>query len=219
MKIIYGARLKRNTEEVKAYFIDQKLFGTEVEYESIQDLTKVLRKASEQVFPMAFEALNWINKLNSAASKKTPKPESFSWTTPNLDYIHLKKAKQKSRRIESQSYGNISIPLDEIKEIKYLKMRDALAAGFVHSYDSCVLKSAFGGWNRPLVVVHDCFKVLPNDMDLAKERVRHGFVHVCSGNPLAKLADDLGVTEDDLPRLKQGEARLEDVLNAAYMFN
>ena len=56
-------------------------------------------------------------------------------------------------------------------------------------------------------------------MDLAKERVRHGFVHVCSGNPLAKLADDLGVTEDDLPRLKQGEARLEDVLNAAYMFN
>ena len=92
MKIIYGAKLKRNTEEVKAYFIDQKLFGTEVTYESIQYLTKVLRKASEQVFPMAFEALNWINKLYSVASKKTPKPESFSWTTPNLDYIHLKKA-------------------------------------------------------------------------------------------------------------------------------
>ena len=219
MKIIYGAKLKRNTEEVKAYFIDQKLFGTEGEYESIQYLTKVLRKASEQVFPMAFEALNWIKKLYSVASKKTPKPDSFSWTTPNLDYIHLKKAKQKTKRIESNSYGNISIPLDEIAEIRYAKMRDALAAGFVHSFDSCVLKSAFGDWNRPLVVVHDCFKVLPNDMDLAKERVRHGFVHVCSGDPLARLADDLGVSEKELPRLKQGEARLEDVLNSSYMFN
>ncbi len=91
-------------------------------------------------------------------------------------------------------------------------MRDALAAGFVHNFDSSVLKSAFGYWNRPLVVVHDCFKVLPNDMDLAKERIRHGFVHVCSGDPLAKLAEDLGVTEEELPRLKQSEARLEDVL-------
>ena len=96
-------------------------------------------------------------------------------------------------------------------------MESSIAPDFVHSYDSCVLKSAFGDWNRPLVVVHDCFKVLPNDMDLAKERIRHGFVHVCSGDPLAKLADDLGVSEKELPRLKHGEARLEDVLNSNYM--
>ena len=56
-------------------------------------------------------------------------------------------------------------------------------------------------------------------MDLAKERVRHWFVHVCSGDPLARLADDLGVTKKELPRLKQGEARLEDVLDSSYMFN
>ncbi len=54
MKIIYGAKLKRNTEEVKAYFVKQKLFGTKVDYKSIQYLTKVLRKAGEKVFPMAF---------------------------------------------------------------------------------------------------------------------------------------------------------------------
>ena len=101
----------------------------------------------------------------------------------------------------------------------YKRMESSIAPDFVHSYDSCVLKSAFGDWNRPLVVVHDCFKVLPNDMDLAKERIRHGFVHVCSGDPLARLADDLGVSERELPRLKQGEASLEDVLNSSYIFN
>ncbi len=93
---------------------------------------------------MAFEALNWINKLYLVASKKTPKPDSFSWTTPNLDYIHLKKAKQKTKRIESNSYGNITIPLDEIAEIRSVKMRDALAAGFVHSFDSAFLNLPSG---------------------------------------------------------------------------
>jgi len=38
-------------------------------------------------------------------------------------------------------------------------------------------------------------------------------------DPLARLADDLDVTEEELPRLKQGSARLEDVLNSSYMFN
>ena len=31
---------------------------------------------------------------------------------------------------------------------------------------------------------------LLEDMNLAKERIRHGFVHTCSGDPLAKFADD-----------------------------
>ena len=57
-------------------------------------------------------------------------------------------------------------------------------------------------------------------MDLAKARVRHGFIHVCSGDPLARLADDLGVTEEELPRLKQGTGKLSAVLNSSsYMFN
>ena len=55
-------------------------------------------------------------------------------------------------------------------------------------------------------------------MDRALERVRKGFVHV-SGDPLARLADDLGVSEEQLPRLKQGTGKLLAVLDSAYMFN
>ena len=152
-------------------------------------LCKVLEEASREVFPMAFEALDWIKKLYRAAQKNGN--TSFTWNTPSLDSINLLKVDQVSKRINSSYLGKITIPLSEIKEPNYNKMKSSLAPDFVHSYDSCVLKSAFGDWNRPLVVVHDCFKVLPNDMDLAKERIRHGFVHVCSDDPLAKLADDL----------------------------
>ena len=38
-------------------------------------------------------------------------------------------------------------------------------------------------------------------------------------DPLAKLADDLNITEDELPRLKVGNGCLEDISQSAYMFN
>ena len=219
MKKVYGAKQRTNEREIKNYFIDRKLFPKTIDYTSIKYLTEVLRDASEEVFPMAFAALDWIQDLYSIAQKKKPSPDSFTWTTPNLDSIDLKKAEQKVKRITSSCYGKTTIPLSETKEPAYLRMKSSLAPDFIHSYDSCVLKSAFQSWDKPLVVIHDCFKVLPNDMDLAKDRIRHGFVYTCNGDPLARLADDLGVTEDELPRLKQGNARLEDVLNSSYMFN
>ena len=98
-------------------------------------------------------------------------------------------------------------------------MGKALAPSFVHSYDAAVLKSSFKDWDKPITLIHDCLKVLPNDMDRALERIRKGFVHVCSGDPLARLADDLGVSEEDLPRLPQGTGNLLAVLDSAYMFN
>ena len=51
------------------------------------------------------------------------------------------------------------------------------------------------------------------------ERVKKGFVHVCSGDPLAQLADDLEVSAKQLPRLKQGTGNLLAALESQYMFN
>ena len=56
-------------------------------------------------------------------------------------------------------------------------------------------------------------------MDRAMERIKKGFVHECSGEPLARLADDLQVNEEELPQLKQVSGRLIEVLDLAYMFN
>ena len=53
-----------------------------------------------------------------------------------------------------------------------------------------VLKSSFQDWHQPIALIHDCLKVLPNDMDKAKERIKHGFVQACKGDPLARLADE-----------------------------
>ena len=51
------------------------------------------------------------------------------------------------------------------------------------------------------------------------DRVRKGFVHVCSDDPLARLAEDLGVSSEQLQRLPQGDGSLEEVLESTYMMN
>ena len=57
-------------------------------------------------------------------------------------------------------------------------------------------------------------------MDKVKERIKHGFVQACKGDPLARLADDLEVSTEQLPRLRQGSGKLLDVLDSSsYMFN
>ena len=46
-------------------------------------------------------------------------------------------------------------------------------------------------------------------MDTAKERIKHGFVQVCKGDQLARLADEAEVPSEQLPRPKHG---CEDLL-------
>ena len=217
MKKVYGAAYGTNRYEIKEEFIKQGKYPNPINKEALSQITNVLRDASKEVFPMAFQALTWIKKLIKAGQENGS--TSFTWTTPNLDSIHLNKVEYETERIDSSFVGRISIPLDEVKNPNFTRMKSSIAPDFVHSYDAAVLKSAFQDWHKPLAVIHDQIKVLPNDMDTAKERIRKAFVHVCSGDPLARLADDLGVTAEQLPRLKQGTGRLEDVLDSAYMFN
>jgi DNA-directed RNA polymerase len=140
--------------------------------------------------------------------------------TPNQDKIHLSKNKIDVIQVRTTHLGKVTLGIGEGKRPDYKAMEKALAPSFVHSYDAAVLKSSFQDWHQPIALIHDCLKVLPNDMDKAKERIKHGFVQVCKGDPLARLADEMEVSSEQLPRLTQGPGDLSAVLDSSsYMFN
>jgi DNA-directed RNA polymerase len=215
MKVLYGATDSRNRTDVKMVLIDDGLFPDKVDYKGVIQLTKLLRVASQSVFPKAFEALDWLRDLYNLAKKNGSK--SLRWTTPNDDSIHLIENKTLFIDVRTSHLGQVRLGTEQGDVPDFYAMRNAIAPSFVHSYDACVLKSSFKDWTHPLSVIHDCIKVLPNDMDRALDRVKKGFVHVV--DPLARLADDLGVTKKQLKRLPQGTASLEDVLDSTYMLN
>ena len=141
------------------------------------------------------------------------------WTTQNQDTIHLYKKKVDVIQIETTHLGRVSIGTGEGQRTDYKAIEKALAPAFGHSYDAAVLKSSFQDWHQPIALIHDCLKVLPNDMDKAKERIKNGFVQVCKGDPLARLADEMEVSSEQLPRLTQGSGDLSAVLySSSYMF-
>ena len=89
----------------------------------------------------------------------------------------------------------------------------------IYLYDAALLKEIFSGSECPLTVIHDCIRVLPSDMDRAMDRVRDGFTSIVSGDALGRLAGDLGVSEEQQPRLPQLDGDLSAVLKSVYMFN
>ena len=99
------------------------------------------------------------------------------------------------------------------------RLKSGFAPNYVHSFDACLLKTAFQQWNKPLVTIHDCIAVLPNDMDDAQERISTAMIHVCQGDPLEKLADCLKVDPNSLPRPKLGGGVLNRVQSADKVFN
>ena len=217
MTRIYGSTDWKNKYKIKDHFIKEGTFGKEIQWEDVEQIYKLIDRASEQLFPMAFEALRFIKKLGDQVEKN--KGKSFTWKTPTGDSIHINKVSQATTVIKTSEMGEKTIPLDQVSAPKMSQMKGSLAPDFVHSYDAAVLKSSFVDWHKPLAVIHDCIKVLPNDMDHAIERIRNGFRKVCDGDPLARFADDLGVSAEQLPRLKQGTANLDEVLASTYMFN
>jgi len=171
MKAIYGTSQSTYRYDIKEFFKSQGLFPDTINYTPhILYLTTVLEEASRQVFPMAFETLDWFKKLCKEAQKNGS--SALIWTTPNQELIHIYKKKVDVIEVKTTHLGKISIDIGEGQRTDCNATGKALAPRFVHSYDASLLKTAFHDWNHPIALVHDCLKVLPNDMDKAKFRIK-----------------------------------------------
>ena len=181
------------------------------------ELASLIYEATTKVFPAAFKALEWLRKLAKVAHASGS--QSLSWTTPTNDTIHLVKYKHELTEVYTSFNGKIIIGDYDKDKIDYSKEVSSFIPAVVHSFDAALLKESFTDWQHPLSVIHDCVLVLPSDMDRAMDRIRDGFTSIVDGDPLGRLADDLGVSDGDLKRLPQLQQDLSSVQASKYMFN
>ena len=213
---VYGASWLTIRDRVIKVLDEEKLYPDVLTKDDAGLITTLVKQASRKVFPSAFQALDWLAKIAKVAVKNGS--TEFCWTTPAGDTIRLREFEAASKDITTSHLGKVRIPIGSSgPDTKAIK--SALPPSFIHSYDAALLKVAFQEWKKPIAVIHDCLKVLPTDMDRALERVRRAFYQICDNNPLAELADSLGVSQDDVKRLEQGEGCLGDVMNSTYLFN
>ena len=216
MVMLYGATFITVRDRVIKVFQDEGLYPDIVSKKDCGEITKLVQSASRQVFPAGFAALDWLAKLAKLAVKNGS--EELCWHTPSNDYIKIREYKYNSHDINTSHLGRVRVATGE-GEPDVKKIQTSLSPNFIHSYDQSLLKVSFSGWDKPLAVIHDCIKVLPSDMDSALDRIRRGFHTICQGNPLDRLATELGVDDKQLPRLTQGDGDITKVLDSVYLFN
>lgn len=196
-----------------------------IHYNDTKLLTDIILLSSEMVFPAAFETLRWLYQVFDYATTRAK--SRVKWTTPTDDLIHCKVHKVEAEPVYTSHFGKVMVIKDSKGgkgEIDGEKIRAASIPGYVHSYDSSLCKEAFSDWKHPIALTHDCYKCLPNHFDSAQELVRQAFVSIVADdelgrNPLDRLADDLNIPEDKIPKLKAGDGNLSDILKSKYMFN
>ena len=180
MVMLYGAKFITVRDRVKAALMDVPCGsgGTETLYpsvlgkEDLSSMTRLVQAASAEVFPAAFEALEWLAKLAKIAVQNGS--TEFEWTTPSDDIIRLREYKYKSIDIRTSHLGKVTVPLGTDGPDTN-RIQSACPPSYIHSWDASLLKVAFTDWQRPIVVIHDCLKVQPVDMDAALGNVRKGF--------------------------------------------
>ena len=180
-------------------------------------MTDILQKASKQVFPAAFETLDWLKKLCTLATENGG--TSLSWETPCGDLIHQAEYEVDSIEVDTYGHGRMRIAVGSVDKPNEKRLKSGFAPNFVHSLDACLLKAAFKQWDKPLVTIHDCIAVMPNDMDDAQERIRRSMIHICQGDYFSRLTEGLGITREQIELLAQGAEDLISVLKADKMFN
>ena len=214
MLSVYGGSTYSISQDIREALSEEEIFPDRAE---LNRLTKLILQASKKVFPAAYEALDWLKLLAKQAHRNGS--ESLMWTTPTKDLIHCIKHSIDIETVYLAFNGKISVGDFNTAVVSLKDEVSAFPPAFVHCYDAALLKESFNDWQHPITVIHDCIRVLPSDMDKALDRVRDGFTSITSGDPLARLADDLGVSEDDLLRLPQLDGDLGEVLKSRYMFN
>lgn len=215
MVSIYGGKADSIKPKIKEALADEEI---SIDDQTAKQLVELLTKASKKVFPAAFEALRWLEKLAKAAHKNGS--TSITWSTPTSDLIHLYKYKlNETTKVYLSDGSTLTIANWDEKQPDLKKQVTSFAPSFVHSFDAALCKEAFTDWNHPLALIHDCIRVLPNDMDRANDRIRDAFCSIVDGDPLSRLADDLGVSAANLKRLEQLGEDLQSVSKSRYMFN
>jgi len=217
MQMLYGAKHHSVRDKVTTVFQSEGLFNNPVTWHECGVVATLIEQASRLVFPAAYKALDWLQQLAGKATKSSP--EEFVWSTPSNDTVKLREFKTDVVDIRTSHLGRVRVPISRDRILDTASMKSALAPSFVHSYDAALLKIAFDGWTQPIAVIHDCMKALPTDMDAALNCIRKAFYAICQGNPLAELAESLGVSQEALPRLEQGDGELEPVFDSIYLFN
>jgi hypothetical protein len=194
----------------------------------LNGLTSYLRQAVTVTFPKQMAALDWLRALarKSIANqlKAGVKVPHLKWTLSDGTVVEYWRTKAETIEVRSVEAGSTKVKSTTVQvgcsdELDEREMLKAFAPGLVHSLDSLLLRIALCGWEHDVIAIHDCIRCHPNYLGELISRLTSGLVEVATHNSLAGFADQMGVTEKQLPRLTLGTVDVSLLADSRYAFH
>jgi hypothetical protein len=148
----------------------------------------------------------------------------LKWTLSDGTVVEYWRTKAETIEVRSVEAGSTKVKSTTVQvgcsdELDEREMLKAFAPGLVHSLDSLLLRIALCGWKHDVIAIHDCIRCHPNYLGELISRLTSGLVEVATHNSLAGFADQMGVTEKQLPRLALGTADISRLADSRYAFH
>jgi DNA-directed RNA polymerase len=184
----YGMR-EQVAEELKKR---RTKIGTEMDYDDFDEIIKVtdaIYQGISKVIVKSREFMDWLQEIADVmASNNVP----MEWTTPFGFYVYQTYYTYKQRRVRTQLNGVLKGYRTSLREVipykqDIRKNKNAISPNFIHSLDAAHLMLTVNDMRyeygvKNLHVVHDCFGVHADDIDLLVHNLKENFIEMYTGD-------------------------------------
>jgi len=218
MTSVYGATKQSCREYIKDFMEETGDFRSMTsgqKFESSVYLADIMYESIGEVVKGARKAMDWLRSI------PVKQKDYIKWLSPvGFPVYQHYSSSSISNNIRTHISGDIAIKIDDFeKEIKpnTMEQKNGIAPNFVHSLDAAhlvltVLNSNLDAYT----MIHDDFGTYACDVPQLKDDIRKAMYKLYSEHkPLNELAEQLGIECN----LKEGDYRLEDILQAEYFFD
>jgi DNA-directed RNA polymerase len=168
--------------------------GTEMEFDDFEDTAAATDAIYEGISKVVHKSREFMDWLQEIAEVMAVNNIPMEWVNPFGFYVYQTYYNYKQRRIRTQLNGVLKGYRTSLREVvprkqDVRKNKNAISPNFIHSLDAAHLmltindmRYEYGKTN--LHVVHDCFGVHADDVDLLVHTLKENFIEMYTGNSI-----------------------------------
>lgn len=227
MTFVYGAKdrtyVKQLLELLQKYEDKGKRFidaPDEEKFNACTYLKEMISRGMREVIVKGTQFMDWMQEVAGIFGKADV---PMTWTMPDGVKVGMSYRRQDEKRVHTY-WGDTKIRsrhyTSSAKTLANARMKNGVAANYIHSYDACHLRTVINEFDHDIVVIHDSFGALPCVSAELHTTLQETFMSLYNKDRIAEFIDELQpLVDEELPvPPTPGTWKPSEILQADYSF-
>ena len=160
-------------------------------------LKEMISRGMRQVIVKGTQFMDWLQEIAQICAKVDL---PIVWTMPDGVKVAMSYRQMKDTRV--CTYWGSTMVRSRVNEPKGSgmasnKMKNGMAANFIHSYDACHLRTTINEFDHDIVVIHDSFAALPSVSANLHRTLQRTFMELYSDDRVESFIEDIQPLVDE----------------------